>query len=138
VALSHFLVFKSKSGVEIITSDESLKPEERLAQLLDTITQFAEVVILPHNDPDPDAIASGAALCYLLQEAAGVKSTMMYAGSLVRAIVQTDGTAGGHVIMAAGQIPLQNTLAGEMIDRLTRRALQALNIKPDALPGLLI
>lgn len=60
------------------------------------------------------------------------------AGSLVRAIVQTDGTAGGHDNMAGGQIPLQNTSAGEMIDQLTRRVLQALNIEPDALPGFLV
>jgi len=43
------------------------------------------VLILLHNDPDPDAIAAGLALRQLLSEAAGVPSEMVYKGMIGRA-----------------------------------------------------
>jgi nanoRNase/pAp phosphatase (c-di-AMP/oligoRNAs hydrolase) len=43
------------------------------------------ILILPHNDPDPDAIASAVALEYLLMEALDVRSTIAYQGIVGRA-----------------------------------------------------
>ena len=43
------------------------------------------LLILPHNDPDPDAIASAVALRYLLAERLGVESTIAYQGIVGRA-----------------------------------------------------
>jgi nanoRNase/pAp phosphatase (c-di-AMP/oligoRNAs hydrolase) len=43
------------------------------------------VLILPHNDPDPDAIASAVALRYLLESLAGVESRIAYRGIIGRA-----------------------------------------------------
>jgi nanoRNase/pAp phosphatase (c-di-AMP/oligoRNAs hydrolase) len=42
-------------------------------------------LILPHNDPDPDAIASAAALRHLLAEQRGLESTIAYQGIIGRA-----------------------------------------------------
>ena len=43
------------------------------------------ILILPHNDPDPDAIASAVALRHLLMEALNVESTIAYQGIVGRA-----------------------------------------------------
>jgi nanoRNase/pAp phosphatase (c-di-AMP/oligoRNAs hydrolase) len=45
----------------------------------------AKVLILPHNDPDPDAIASAVALRHLLAERAGVEAQIAYKGIIGRA-----------------------------------------------------
>jgi nanoRNase/pAp phosphatase (c-di-AMP/oligoRNAs hydrolase) len=43
------------------------------------------ILILPHNDPDPDAIASAVTLRHLLMEALTVESTIAYQGIAGRA-----------------------------------------------------
>ncbi|MEM8530491.1 MAG: DHH family phosphoesterase [Chloroflexota bacterium] len=50
------------------------------------------------------------------------------AGKLVQAIVQKDGTAGGHGMMAGGQLPLDTWNALSLVSELTRRALLHLDI----------
>jgi nanoRNase/pAp phosphatase (c-di-AMP/oligoRNAs hydrolase) len=55
---------------------------ERLLQALGGARQ---VLILPHNDPDPDAIASALALQYLLAQLDGVESEIVYQGLVGRA-----------------------------------------------------
>lgn len=42
-------------------------------------------LIIPHNDPDPDAIASAAALQHLLRARAGIESRIVYRGVIGRA-----------------------------------------------------
>jgi nanoRNase/pAp phosphatase (c-di-AMP/oligoRNAs hydrolase) len=59
--------------------------EPRLALLLQAVTGETKVLILPHNDPDPDAIASALALRYLLAERAGVEGHIAYRGIIGRA-----------------------------------------------------
>ncbi len=56
------------------------------------------------------------------------------AGQVVRAIVGSDGTAGGHGTIAGGQIPLDNQNPDELVSFLTQRILQYLNVEP-ALAG---
>ena len=59
--------------------------EERLALLFEVVASKQPVLILPHNEPDPDAIASAVALDGLLAEKAGVESTIGYRGIIGRA-----------------------------------------------------
>ena len=46
--------------------------------------QFSPLLIMTHNYPDPDALASAQALAYLAKEGAGVKSRIVYGGSIGR------------------------------------------------------
>jgi nanoRNase/pAp phosphatase (c-di-AMP/oligoRNAs hydrolase) len=59
--------------------------QEPLEQLLQAVGGANDILILPHNDPDPDAIASAVALRYLLVEKLGVKSRIAYRGIIGRA-----------------------------------------------------
>jgi nanoRNase/pAp phosphatase (c-di-AMP/oligoRNAs hydrolase) len=60
-------------------------PPDRLEGLLKAVGQASFVLILPHNDPDPDAIASAAALQYLLAECLKIESQIAYKGIIGRA-----------------------------------------------------
>lgn len=55
---------------------------ERLASVLKEVDK---PVILPHNDPDPDALASAAALQHVLAHAFGIQSGISYKGIIGRA-----------------------------------------------------
>ncbi len=57
----------------------------QLQNLLQTISGANRVLILPHNDPDPDAIASAVALRYLLATRLNVPVQMAYRGIIGRA-----------------------------------------------------
>jgi nanoRNase/pAp phosphatase (c-di-AMP/oligoRNAs hydrolase) len=59
--------------------------QERLDSLLEAVGGANRVLILPHNDPDPDAIASALALRYLLAEKLGVEGHIVYKGIIGRA-----------------------------------------------------
>jgi nanoRNase/pAp phosphatase (c-di-AMP/oligoRNAs hydrolase) len=59
--------------------------EKRLALLFEAVGDAAAILILPHNDPDPDAIASAVALRHLLVEMLNVESTVAYQGIVGRA-----------------------------------------------------
>jgi len=56
-----------------------------LSSLYQAVDGAPAVLILPHNDPDPDAIASGVALHYLLTDLWGIESKMAYRGIIGRA-----------------------------------------------------
>ena len=43
------------------------------------------VLILTHDNPDPDSLASGKALATLLKEAWGISSRLVYSGLVARA-----------------------------------------------------
>ena len=59
--------------------------QERLEQLIEAVEGAIRILVLPHNDPDPDAIASAVALCFLLAEKQGVESRLAYRGIVGRA-----------------------------------------------------
>lgn len=61
-----------------------LQPEERLAKFLLALNNIQAVVIVPHNDPDPDAIASAVGLRTLLRHF-DVLSEIRYEGRIGRA-----------------------------------------------------
>jgi nanoRNase/pAp phosphatase (c-di-AMP/oligoRNAs hydrolase) len=53
--------------------------------LLGTVGNAGRVLILPHNNPDPDAIASAVALRHLLTEKLDVEAHVVYQGIIGRA-----------------------------------------------------
>jgi nanoRNase/pAp phosphatase (c-di-AMP/oligoRNAs hydrolase) len=59
--------------------------QERLNLLDQAIGDSNRVLILPHNDPDPDAIASAVALRHLLAQRLGVEVNIAYKGIIGRA-----------------------------------------------------
>lgn len=59
--------------------------KERLERLLDAVSGVHDLLILPHNDPDPDSIASAVALRRLLADRSGVESRIAYRGIIGRA-----------------------------------------------------
>jgi len=61
------------------------KSENRLRLLFAAVGDADAILILTHNDPDPDAIASAVALRHLLMEALNVQSTIAYQGIIGRA-----------------------------------------------------
>ena len=60
-------------------------PARPLDQLLQLLADAAHVLILPHNDPDPDAIASALGLRYLLSQRLGLEAQVAYQGIIGRA-----------------------------------------------------
>lgn len=58
---------------------------ERLELLFGAVGDARNVFILPHNNPDPDAIASAVALRHLLLEKLDVKAQIAYHGIIGRA-----------------------------------------------------
>jgi len=59
--------------------------QERLNRLFEAVGSATSVLILPHNDPDPDAIASALALRHLLAEQVGLEGHITYRGIIGRA-----------------------------------------------------
>ena len=59
--------------------------QRRLDMLVEALNGAGNVLILPHNDPDPDAIASAVALRHLLMERLNVESRIAYKGIIGRA-----------------------------------------------------
>ncbi|MDP8235571.1 MAG: DHH family phosphoesterase [Candidatus Erginobacter occultus] len=56
----------------------------KLNELLKVCEPKSSLLILPHNHPDPDSLASGWALQYLLEQKSGIASTVAYGGILGR------------------------------------------------------
>jgi nanoRNase/pAp phosphatase (c-di-AMP/oligoRNAs hydrolase) len=64
--------------------DGSVNPIRPLNQLLDLLAGARSVLILPHNDPDPDAIASAVGLRHLLAQRLGLEAQVAYQGIIGR------------------------------------------------------
>ncbi len=59
--------------------------QEKLNLLFETVNNAGPILILPHNNPDPDSIASAAALHYLLEQKLGIEARIAYGGIIGRA-----------------------------------------------------
>ncbi len=57
----------------------------RLKELLEAVEDADDVLVLTHDNPDPDAIASAAALAHLLEQVAGLEATLAFGGIVGRA-----------------------------------------------------
>ncbi|MDP2498590.1 MAG: DHH family phosphoesterase [Candidatus Palauibacterales bacterium] len=64
---------------------ETVEDTVRLAQMVGAVEDADRVLVLTHDNPDPDAIASSAALARLLEEEAGVETTLAFGGIVGRA-----------------------------------------------------
>jgi len=58
---------------------------EAVEALLQTLGEASNILIVTHDDPDPDSIASALALAYLLERRQGVNTTLAYGGIIGRA-----------------------------------------------------
>ena len=74
-------------------SEDPPSPERVLAELpirskLDELLKLARgrqrVLVLTHDNPDPDSIASAVALAFLLEKRAGVEARVVYGGIIGR------------------------------------------------------
>ena len=59
--------------------------QKYLELLREAVADTGSILILPHNNPDPDAIASALALQFVLREKLGVNSSLAYQGIIGRA-----------------------------------------------------
>src|SRR5260370_32048403 len=60
----------------------NLGAREKLARLLNTVKGRQHVLVLTHDNPDPDSLASAVALAQLLEKRAGVEATVAYGGGI--------------------------------------------------------
>jgi nanoRNase/pAp phosphatase (c-di-AMP/oligoRNAs hydrolase) len=58
---------------------------EAYKKLHEVLEGDSQLLILPHNDPDPDAIAASLGLCYLVTERFGMDARVRYRGIIGRA-----------------------------------------------------
>lgn len=79
---------KSEKAPAAGTVPETSAIERDALKLINFIKErgadFSPLLIMPHNYPDPDALATADALAYLAQEGAKVKSKIVYGGSIGR------------------------------------------------------
>jgi nanoRNase/pAp phosphatase (c-di-AMP/oligoRNAs hydrolase) len=59
--------------------------QKSVGRLLKAVGDATKVIILPHNDPDPDAVAASVALKHLLVERLGADVHILYRGIIGRA-----------------------------------------------------
>lgn len=59
--------------------------EKRWQNLSEVASRFEQLLVLLHDDPDPDAIAAGVALRHLLQEGLGIEGRIAHRGVIGRA-----------------------------------------------------
>jgi nanoRNase/pAp phosphatase (c-di-AMP/oligoRNAs hydrolase) len=82
------LVFGPGFGVLIMNIQEKIAlipTHRRWNKLLDAVSGIQQLTIVLHNNPDPDAIAAGAALKFLLEKKAGLEVDIVYQGVIGRA-----------------------------------------------------
>lgn len=64
---------------------EFASSEEAVSALFEAVRGASTCLIVTHDDPDPDAIASAVALAYLLEQRLGLKATLAHGGIIGRA-----------------------------------------------------
>jgi nanoRNase/pAp phosphatase (c-di-AMP/oligoRNAs hydrolase) len=90
--------------------------QERLELLLKAVGGLSHMLILPHNDPDPDAIASAIALRHLLAERSNVEARIAYQGIIGRAENKALVRYLGHPLRRYKDSDLQRADAVALID----------------------
>ncbi|NIM09151.1 MAG: hypothetical protein GTO53_08410 [Planctomycetales bacterium] len=58
---------------------------KRSGELLDVLADFDQLLVIMHDNPDPDAIASGWAVLTLIEEKLGISTRLLGGGAIVRA-----------------------------------------------------
>jgi nanoRNase/pAp phosphatase (c-di-AMP/oligoRNAs hydrolase) len=62
-----------------------MSPNQKLKQLGETLEGCKRIIILTHDYPDPDCIASAIVLSYILKNFFGIKSRIVFGGHVLRA-----------------------------------------------------
>ena len=71
---------KAESGTKPVAAEVV-----RLTNLLESVKGVKRLNICAHSNPDPDSLACSMALKFILEELAGIKCTIVYAGVIGRA-----------------------------------------------------
>ena len=90
--------------------------QERLEQLFKTLDGAQSLLILTHNDPDPDAIASAVALRHLLAQRGITKSHIAYEGIVGRAENKALVRYLGHPLRRLAPLELRRATPIALID----------------------
>ena len=75
--------FASDTAVSDLSAEFALR--ERLRKLLSVARTHDRALVLTHDNPDPDAVASACGLAWLLEASAGIKADAAYGGIIGRA-----------------------------------------------------
>jgi nanoRNase/pAp phosphatase (c-di-AMP/oligoRNAs hydrolase) len=67
------------------TTSRKTSKRQRSARLLSVVRPFARTVVIMHDNPDPDAIATGWAIKLLLEKRASMSVRLLGGGDIVRA-----------------------------------------------------
>ena len=89
---------------------------EPLEQLFEAVNGAEAILILPHNNPDPDAIAGAIALRHLLKEGVGIEGIIAYRGLIGRAENQALVRYLGYPLQRLKQSLLDSSLALALVD----------------------
>jgi nanoRNase/pAp phosphatase (c-di-AMP/oligoRNAs hydrolase) len=90
--------------------------QERLERLFEAVRGATSALILPHNDPDPDAIASALALRHLLAEKVGLEGHITYRGIIGRAENKALTRYLGHPLRRLAGADLRQSVPIALID----------------------
>lgn len=78
----------------------------RVERLLTLLRSHKDVIILTHNDPDPDSISSAWGLSWLLESTLQIRPTILYGGII--------GRAENRAMVELLRIPLKRATAGDL------------------------
>lgn len=90
--------------------------QEKVEQLLDVLTGVERLLILPHNNPDSDAIASTYALRHLIETRLNVRGDILYKGLIGRAENKALARYLGHPLRLLQEADLQPEPALILVD----------------------
>ncbi|NIL97058.1 MAG: hypothetical protein GTO53_05875 [Planctomycetales bacterium] len=69
----------------LLSMSTQTQTQKRSTQLLDVLAGYDQLLIVMHDNPDPDAIASGWAVQTLIEEKLGTPTRLIGGGAIVRA-----------------------------------------------------
>jgi nanoRNase/pAp phosphatase (c-di-AMP/oligoRNAs hydrolase) len=107
-----------------------------LERLSAAIRGTGSILILPHNNPDPDAIASAVALRYVLAEELGVDSDIAYTGVIGRSENKVLVRYLGHPLQPLAELDLGHPTSTALVD--TQPGTGNITLPPEATVAIVI
>ena len=99
-----------------MSTDPHAENRQRLEALLSALGGAERLLILPHSDPDPDAIASALGLKALVQHRLGTEVDLVYRGIIGRAENQAMVRYLGYPLRPLVDADLRGAAAVALID----------------------